>query len=267
MTPHKLKHFSKPERLLIAFCLVILLGFAAYRFVFQVETLDVQVIPSNLVPDGNSTVTVVVIPNNALGFRTPFVSPNVTFEIEEGKEKVEAIPLSDSLSLRLRAKFQSGEVVILVRTASSLLPIRVVVPIMSQITDTDGDGFPDAVELTSEEDRRNFRRWFVTLTESQFYREDDFWRTEDRDCAGMIRFAYREAMKKHTNEWFARRRFLTDMNIPDVKKYNYPSVPLIEERIFRTTSGSLQKSDLKIEDSVFINYVDAAHLKDYNLFF
>ena len=56
-------------------------------------------------------------------------------------------------------------------------------------SDFDADGFPDVCELDDETDRRNFRRWFVSIAESQLYKEDPAWRQDDHDCAGLIRFA------------------------------------------------------------------------------
>jgi len=247
--------------------LLNVLAFLAYRFVLNVKYVDVQVIPPYIFPDGASSVLVKAIPYNSLGFRTPFVTPKVQFEIDEGKEKVEVIYIDDSTAIRLRAKFETGEVVIFVRTSTSILPIRVVIPIVAPLADTDGDGFPDAVELTSAEDRTNFRRWFMNIAESQYYRMDDAWRAEDKDCAGLIRFAFREALKKHDNEWLKKRNFLVDSNIPDIKKYHYPDVPIIGTNIFRTKGGPFQQSDLNPGDSVLTNYVEAARLKDHNLFF
>jgi uncharacterized protein YfaT (DUF1175 family) len=99
-------------------------------------------------------------------------------------------------------------------------------------SDLDADGFPDACELQEETDRRNFRRWFVSIAESQLYKEDPAWRQDDRDCAGLIRFAYREALKQHDSQWLRSKLFLIDAIITDVRKYNYLNVPLLQTKIF-----------------------------------
>ncbi len=132
-------------------------------------------------------------------------------------------------------------------------------------SDLDADGFPDACELGEETDRRNFRRWFVSITESQLYKEDPAWRKDDHDCAGLIRFAYREALKRHDTDWLRSKPFLVDAAIADVRKYNYPEVPLLETKIFRTRDGRFRETDLS--DTTFAVTALAAKLRSYNTVF
>lgn len=56
------------------------------------------------------------------------------------------------------------------------------------------------VRLSDESDRAAFRSWFVLLADAQFERAAP----EVTDCAALIRFAFREALRVHTPEW--RRR-------------------------------------------------------------
>ncbi len=132
-------------------------------------------------------------------------------------------------------------------------------------SDLDADGFPDACELDDETDRRNFRRWFVAIAESQLYKEDPAWRKDDHDCAGLIRFAYREALKRHGTDWLRSKPFLVDAAIADVRKYNYPDVPLIGTRIFRTRDGEFAETNLN--DTTFAVTALAAKLRSYNTVF
>ncbi|MDZ7403690.1 MAG: DUF1175 domain-containing protein [candidate division KSB1 bacterium] len=131
--------------------------------------------------------------------------------------------------------------------------------------DLDADGFPDACELDDEADRRNFRRWFVSIAESQLHQEDPAWRKDDHDCAGLIRFAYREALKRHDTEWLRLKPFLVDAAIADVRKYNYPGVPFLQNKIFRTREGNFNKADL--HDTTFAVTALAAKLRSYNTVF
>lgn len=131
--------------------------------------------------------------------------------------------------------------------------------------DLDTDGFPDACELDDETDRRNFRRWFVSIAESQLYKEDPAWRKDDHDCAGLIRFAYREALKQHDSKWLASKPFLVDAAIADVRKYNYPNVPLLQTKIFRTRGGNFSQANLA--DTTFAVTALAAKLRSYNTVF
>jgi len=128
--------------------------------------------------------------------------------------------------------------------------------------DLDADGFPDACELVSEQDRRNFRRWFVSIAQSQIHKPDPAWRKDDRDCAGFIRFAYREALKRHDSEWLRNRPFLVDVAIPDVGKYNYPAMPFVQSRIFRTGQGRFSTVDLS--DTTFMVTATASKLRSFN---
>lgn len=136
---------------------------------------------------------------------------------------------------------------------------------LTSTSDLDADGFPDACELDDETDRRNFRRWFVSIAESQLYKEDPAWRKDDHDCAGLIRFAYREALKQHDSKWLGSRPFLVDAAIADVRKYNYPKVPLLQTKIFRTRGGNFDETNLS--DTTFAVTALAAKLRSYNTVF
>jgi uncharacterized protein YfaT (DUF1175 family) len=62
------------------------------------------------------------------------------------------------------------------------------------------------VRLADESDRAAFRRWFVLLADMQFEQRAP----EVTDCAALVRFAFREALRTHDAAW-ARRvglRFL-----------------------------------------------------------
>jgi uncharacterized protein YfaT (DUF1175 family) len=56
------------------------------------------------------------------------------------------------------------------------------------------------VRLADESDRVAFRSWFTLLADSQFEQPAP----DVTDCAALIRFAFREALRAHTPEW--RRR-------------------------------------------------------------
>jgi uncharacterized protein len=59
---------------------------------------------------------------------------------------------------------------------------------------------PSFFRLADESDRAAFRNWFTLLADLQFEQRAD----EVTDCAALVRFAYREALRTHTPEW-ARR--------------------------------------------------------------
>ena len=86
--------------------------------------------------------------------------------------------------------------------------------------DLDHDGLPDNVELRSFNDRENFRRWFTWAAEMQFYKLSDQWNPEQRDCAGLVRFAWREALRPHDRLWFQKMVENYDPVAPDLTSHS-----------------------------------------------
>jgi uncharacterized protein YfaT (DUF1175 family) len=127
--------------------------------------------------------------------------------------------------------------------------------------DSDNDGIPDAAELQSFMDRENFRRWFTLIAEGQFYRLSKEWNAEQRDCAGLVRFAWREALRSHDRAWFQKMGPGYKAIGPDVARYNLEQSPL-GEKLFRTSFGSYKDGDLSTE--IFSEFADARTLKTFN---
>ena len=130
--------------------------------------------------------------------------------------------------------------------------------------DIDRDGIPDGVELRSFNDRSNFRRWFTGIAELQFYHLSDAWNPEQRDCAGLVRFAWREALRLHDRLWFRRMGAAYEPLAPDVRAYTLEQSPL-GERLFRTVPGAFTKANLT--DQSFSEFADARTLKEFNCLF
>lgn len=63
--------------------------------------------------------------------------------------------------------------------------------------------------LADEADRAAFRRWFVLLADAAFYQRP----SDVTDCAALVRYAMREALRPHTAEW-RRRSGLAALNLP-----------------------------------------------------
>lgn len=134
-------------------------------------------------------------------------------------------------------------------------------PVIAPWNDSDRDGIPDGSELNSYNDRENFRRWFTSIAEWQFYHLSEAWKPEQRDCAGLVRFAWREALRTHDLNWFPKMGRGFEPPAPDVRAYNLEKGPL-GERIFRTRVGGFEESDLT--DGTFSEFADARTLKDFN---
>ena len=127
--------------------------------------------------------------------------------------------------------------------------------------DSDSDGIPDQEELRSYVDRESFRKWFTTIAEEQFYDASREWNAEQRDCAGLVRFAWREALRAHDRAWFLRMGEAYEPVASDVRAYTLERSP-VGEKLFRTSAGSFDTSNLS--DGTFSEFADARTLRDYN---
>ena len=132
------------------------------------------------------------------------------------------------------------------------------------LVDSDNDGIPDAAELHTFQDRDNFRRWFTAIAETQFYQLSDQWNGEQRDCAGLVRFAMREALRRHDRIWFQKMGPGYETVAPDVAGFDLSQNPL-GEKIFRTDFGSFHESDLR--NGRFSEFADGRSLKNFNSVF
>jgi uncharacterized protein YfaT (DUF1175 family) len=75
------------------------------------------------------------------------------------------------------------------------------------------------VRLTDESDRSAFRSWFTLLADAQF----ETPAAEVTDCAALVRFAFREALRAHTPEWSRRTALPFTPRFPDVKSAPRPT--------------------------------------------
>jgi hypothetical protein len=148
--------------------------------------------------------------------------------------------------------------------ASQATPISRPAATVNFLSDDDRDGLPDAIELRSAADRENFRHWFTAIAEMQFYEMSDAWNVEQRDCAGLVRFALREALRPHDRLWLQRMGKNYSPIAPDVKAWNLERNPL-GEKLFRTDFGAYAESDLSA--GKFSEFADARTLKTHNAIF
>ena len=130
--------------------------------------------------------------------------------------------------------------------------------------DSDNDGIPDFAELRTFEDRENFRRWFTAIAETQFYQLSEQWKREQRDCAGLVRFAMREALRHHDRAWFQRMGPAYQPVAHDVSGFDLDNNQL-GERIFRTDSGAYHDGDQR--STKFSEFADGRTLKNFNVVF
>lgn len=130
-------------------------------------------------------------------------------------------------------------------------------------SDADGDGFPAFLTLDTEHDRRSFRRWFTFLAEAMYYRPPGVLPREVSDCAALLRFAYREALREHSGTWAAELGLEAAPPESSVEKYRYPYTPLGGD-LFRIQPGPFSPGG---EDAAFAQFADADKLRRYNAHF
>ena len=99
------------------------------------------------------------------------------------------------------------------RRVSRLL---VAIPTLLALTSSPGVA---QIRLADESDRAAFRAWFVLLADAQF----ETPAREVTDCAALVRFAFREALRPHTTEWAARLKLPFTPTFPDVRSAPAPT--------------------------------------------
>lgn len=134
-------------------------------------------------------------------------------------------------------------------------------PVTAESNDSDSDGIPDRAELRSFEDRHNFRKWFTAIAEMQFYNLSGQWSASQRDCAGLVRFSWREALRRHDRLWFQKMGAEYEPVSADVRAYSLDQSPL-GEKLFRADFGTFQDSDLAV--GRFSEFADARTIKNFN---
>lgn len=122
-------------------------------------------------------------------------------------------------------------------------------------TDSFGDGTPDFLRLADSADRRAFRGWFTLLAESQYYKRK--LPTEIDDCAALLRFSYREALRQHDSAWLSAMSLPAPPRSGEVRQYHYPHTPM-GAAIFRVQDGSFTAGD--VSDGSFAEFADAKTL-------
>ena len=146
--------------------------------------------------------------------------------------------------------------------SSTDLPPRSPAPPSS--TDRFSDGTPDFLRLDSPSDQETFRHWFVLIAEFQAVRPPNDLPHEVNDCAALLRYSYRNALRTHDAGWFRETQIELPAALPSLEKYRYPHTPL-GAALFRIRPGKFRVDDLK--DGSFAEFADAKTLKDFNMHF
>lgn len=220
-------------------------------------TFAVQSAPKTAVADGSSRLHIVLAGSRRVpaSMQTGFVqgSRRVTL--------IAATPAGRVIDVILQAGVQPGPVKLRI-AAGGFTPITVPIELTPDLSDADADGTPDVLRLDDPADRLSFTRWFTFLAESRYFSATPL--PEINDCAALLRFAYREALRDHDSAWATALHLETVPALPGVTKYRYPYT-LLNAALFRITPGPLTPADLS--NNSFGHFADAETLMRRNTWF
>jgi uncharacterized protein YfaT (DUF1175 family) len=126
------------------------------------------------------------------------------------------------------------------------------------------DGTPDFLRLDAPSDQRSFRFWFTLIAEYQALRPSRDIPREIGDCAALLRYSYRNALREHDAAWARETGLTMPSALPPIEKYRYPFTPL-GAALFRVRAGAFELDDLA--NGSFAEFADAEKLKELNTHF
>ena len=133
----------------------------------------------------------------------------------------------------------------------------------SRWADSFGDGTPDFIRLTDPADQTAFRQWFTLIADYQAIRPKAEVPAEIADCAGLLRYSYREALKRHDESWFVSTG-IEVMALPgEIRAWRYPDTPL-GAGLFRVRAGAFEPADAA--NGAFAQFADAKTLVERNAY-
>jgi uncharacterized protein len=128
-------------------------------------------------------------------------------------------------------------------------------------TDRFGDGTPDFLRLTDPADQIAFRQWFTLIADYQAIRPRAEVPAEITDCASLLRYSYREALKRHDDTWFVATGIELAALPGEIRAWRYPETPL-GAGLFRVRPGSFEAADAT--NGAFAQFADAKTLVERN---
>lgn len=240
--------------LIIASCVFLLAQHRAKRFV-------VSSIAAVLPADGREhAVWRVAQPDG-----WPIEASEITAEAIEAQGGVDAgdarvVQTGNELEVWLRAPVMAEERGVRVRRGQ--WAVVGTVRFAQNDVDSFGDGLPDALRLHSVEDRAAFRLWFWRLAETQADLPDAEKAEEIQDCAALLRYSYREALKAHDADWAATQH-VGDVAFESVRQWRFPET-MLGTGLFRVRPGPLLEGDEN--NGAFAQFADAHALMLWNTY-
>lgn len=213
--------------------------------------------PAELPADGYAIATLNIESRSAQ-------APRVIFSDNPHTATVERVTRTAAgWQARLRAGVWPGRTTVLVEVADAAPAVAVLTTKLVP-GDSAGDGTPDFLRLDDPRDQASFRRWFTFLAEAQYFQQPALRPGEIVDCAALIRYAYREALRAHSGNWAANAHLPLVPPFESVTRYQYPYTPL-GSALFRVREGSFHPTDL--DDGAFAQFADAQTIERLNTHF
>jgi hypothetical protein len=212
--------------------------------------------PTQLIADGYDTATLTIDSPSA-------APPRVSIEPAHAATVTEVSAAAGGWQARIRAGVTPAGLTLRVEIAG-LPAARVPLAMAPDFADSATDGTPDFLRLDDPDDQQAFRRWFTFLAETQYFEAPERRPAEIADCAALIRYAYREALRSHDGNWATGAHLPFVPGIPSVTKYQYPYTPLGAD-LFRVKPGGFQPAGLTT--GAFAQFADAKTLQLRNTHF
>ena len=112
---------------------IVSLLWAYFINIYEVKYISSEQL---LIADNNSILIIDVIPVNSLGNKALFRTARANFYIEEGEHLIDI--LSDKMEtdrFTIRSRKTEGDVVILIKSTKSYLPVKLMIPILAKNKD------------------------------------------------------------------------------------------------------------------------------------
>ena len=130
-------------------------------------------------------------------------------------------------------------------------------------TDSFSDGTPDFLRLKDPADQQAFRQWFTLIADYQAVRPAPDVPKEITDCASLLRYSYREALKRHDAGWFMDSGIETTALPGEIREWHYPDTAL-GAGLFRVRPGDFEPADAV--NGAFAQFADAKTLVERNAY-
>lgn len=222
------------------------------------QEIRVGALPAAIAADGRSIVRVPLRFNDGREPDLDRLTARVAGGNGHGLATIEGPPLQ----LVYRSGVMPGPAQVVI-SGKNIQPATIAVTSLPDYSDSFGDGTPDFLRLGSASDREAFRHWFTLIAESQAITGVQL-PAEITDCAALLRYSYREAMRRHDAAWAKDTHFGAAPAASDIAKYQYPYTPL-GAKLFRVKEGQFQPRDLN--DGSFAEFADAKTLVVANAHF